>query len=318
MVLQGFGGRGEQMSIKLKMILTGAVIVIAGLGLWGTFTTLQLNSTRSEIAATRLTLAATQIKLDQTNTALNDTSLKLSDTLSTLETTNNQLNGVKSELAATDAKLQDTSTSLSRTQSDLYSTQGLLTQSQQTAAELQTTLTQTQQKLTASQNTLTGLGMVVQASKECHDVSLVDNPAAKDPTLAQLKAFLKQDQTETHAYILGVYDCSQFSRDVHNNAEAAGIRAAEVEVLFKNEPVGHALDAFITTDYGLVYIDCTQPPDTFAHVECGKVYRAEDVSNVSPANIRNDQWWDSLYSNYFYIPTSSGGQAVVSRISLFW
>jgi len=44
---------------------------------------------------------------------------------------------------------------------------------------------------------------------------------------------------------------------VHNNAEAAGIRAASVSVDFEGDEEGHALNVFETIDKGLVYIDCT-------------------------------------------------------------
>jgi len=44
---------------------------------------------------------------------------------------------------------------------------------------------------------------------------------------------------------------------VHNNAEAAGIRAALVNINFDESDKGHALNAFDTIDMGLIYIDCT-------------------------------------------------------------
>ena len=44
---------------------------------------------------------------------------------------------------------------------------------------------------------------------------------------------------------------------LHNNAEAAGIRAALVGVFFEGETTGHGLNVFKTTDRGLVYVDCT-------------------------------------------------------------
>ncbi len=130
--------------------------------------------------------------------------------------------------------------------------------------------------------------------------------------------FLSQDRTETHSYTAGVYDCSQFSRDVHNNAETRGIRAAEVQVWFRNESTGHALNAFLTTDYGLVYVDCTEAPDTIARVKTGKEYRTVEVYGVTGANIRNDYWWDALGS-YYYIPSSrTVGQQVTSNIKIYW
>ena len=138
--------------------------------------------------------------------------------------------------------------------------------------------------------------------------------------------FLSQDQTEKNTYIKDVYDCSQFSRDVHNNAEAAGIRAAEVQVKFRNEVTGHALNAFLTTDYGLVYVDCTGSPDirvdTIARVKAGKEYRAVEINRVTGTNVRNDYWWDTL-SSYYYIPSSfslpwSTRGKVTSSIKIYW
>ena len=114
-----------------------------------------------------------------------------------------------------------------------------------------------------------------------------------------------------------MYDCSQFSKDVHNNAEAEGIRAAEVLVWFKNEDIGHALNAFLTTDYGLVYVSCTEAPDTIARVKTGKEYRAVKLYRITGTNVRNDYWWDAL-SSYYYIPSSTGGHSVTESIEIYW
>lgn len=98
-------------------------------------------------------------------------------------------------------------------------------------------------------------------------IELINNPNAANPTYAELIAFIEEDFTDAHLYadsfdVLATtaevpYVCSDFAEDVHNNAEAAGIRAAWVGIEFVGEEVGHALNAFETTDRGLVYIDCT-------------------------------------------------------------
>lgn len=91
-------------------------------------------------------------------------------------------------------------------------------------------------------------------------ILLVDNPAAANPTYAELVAFIQQDTTDTNNYLedpLIGYVCADFAEDVHNNAEAAGIRAASVSVDFEGGGEGHAINAFDTIDKGLVYIDCT-------------------------------------------------------------
>jgi hypothetical protein len=224
---------------------------------------------------------------------------------------------INTRLTAIEADLAQARTDLSDTQATLAQTQAKLTQTQADLATAQAALSGTQQQLLVAQETLAGLGITLSASKECYDVTLVDNPRAANPSWGQLMTFLSQDQTETHTYIRDTYDCSQFSRDVHNNAEAAGIRAAEVAVQFKNEIAGHALNAFLTTDYGLVYVDCTQPPDMIARVEVRKRYRAVELDRIAGTNIRNDSWWDSL-SSYYYLPSRTGGELVTSSISIYW
>jgi hypothetical protein len=88
-------------------------------------------------------------------------------------------------------------------------------------------------------------------------ITLVGNPAAVDPTFAQLESFLLADKTDQNTYVPGTYVCANYARDVYNNAEKAGIRAAFVGVEFTGNSEGHALNAFVTTDKGLVFIDCT-------------------------------------------------------------
>ena len=91
-------------------------------------------------------------------------------------------------------------------------------------------------------------------------IELINNPDATDPTYAELIAFIGEDTTDTNDYlenpIIG-YVCADFAEDVHNNAEAAGIRAAWVSLHIEGSDKGHACNAFDTIDMGLIYIDCT-------------------------------------------------------------
>ncbi len=87
-------------------------------------------------------------------------------------------------------------------------------------------------------------------------VYLENNWNAKDITWQELIAFLIKDDTDKYPYKLGSYVCADFAELLHNRAEKAGIRAAFVMVEFTEGP-GHALNAFQTTDRGLIYIDCT-------------------------------------------------------------
>ncbi len=88
-------------------------------------------------------------------------------------------------------------------------------------------------------------------------VDLVNNPDAKDPTFAEVVEFIKADETDKKPYVPGRYMCDLFARDVHNNAEKAGLRAAWVSLELSNPDDLQFCVAFQTTDRGLVYIDCT-------------------------------------------------------------
>jgi septal ring factor EnvC (AmiA/AmiB activator) len=278
----------------------------------------ELASTKTELASTKTELASTKTELTSTKSELASTKSELASTKTELTSTKTELTSTKSQLTSTKSELASTKSELTSTKTELTSTQNQLKSAQQGSSDIQARLSSTQQQLAVAQETLKGLGITLSASKDCYDVVLVDNLKATNPTWSQLMNFLSQDQTENHTYIKDVYDCSQFSRDVHNHAEAAGIRAAEMVVRFKDELSGHALNAFLTTDYGLVYVSCTEPPDTIARVKVGKEYRAVELYRITGTNIRDDYWWDTLGS-YYYIRSSTGdGHRVTSSIRIYW
>lgn len=88
---------------------------------------------------------------------------------------------------------------------------------------------------------------------------LINNDEATPPTWQELMAFLEADTTDQKLYNVDSFACVAFAEELHNNAEAAGIEAAFVGVQFEDREIGHALNAFNTTDRGLVFIDCTSP-----------------------------------------------------------
>ena len=105
-------------------------------------------------------------------------------------------------------------------------------------------------------------------------IELANNPNAQNPTYTQLISFIKGDTTDSNEYVEegpGAYVCSDFAEDVHNNAEAAGIRTAWVSIDFVGGGEGHSLNAFETIDRGMVYIDC-QNGDAVAYFEIGRKY----------------------------------------------
>jgi len=135
-------------------------------------------------------------------------------------------------------------------------------------AQMEAELTTAQQELSSAKLTISSLESELELYKDTwgsvvssdvqppyQGADIVNYETASNPTWAQLLDFLRNDRTDEKAYVPGVYMCGDYARDVHNNAEQAGIRAAYVAI----ELVGadHALNAFKTTDRGLVFIDCT-------------------------------------------------------------
>ncbi len=164
-------------------------------------------------------------------------------------------------------------------------------------------------------------------------IELIPNPNATNPTYAELVAFINEDTTDSKPYLKGETTlarvCADFAEDVHNNAETKGIRAAWVSIDFIGGGDGHAINAFETTDRGLVYVDCTgaslgerlrqiledsssQTPsskptsrDSIAYVEIGKEYGCIDIDKAkSPSYVFYDEYkqkWqerDSLIIEY--------------------
>ncbi|MBP1708095.1 MAG: hypothetical protein H6Q39_1819, partial [Chloroflexi bacterium] len=157
---------------------------------------------------------------------------------------------------------------------------------------------------------LTGCGMLSPFSRNPHfiyedgallvdgsdqPIEVINNPGAADVSYAQLLQFIREDPTDQIKYVSRGADtgekafvCSDFAEAVHNYAESAGIRAGYASIDWEDGQIGHAIDAFETTDQGLVYIDCTGKSlysqiedsedgaagswDKVAYVETGKKY----------------------------------------------
>jgi uncharacterized membrane protein YsdA (DUF1294 family) len=165
----------------------------------------------------------------------------------------------------------------------------------------------------------------------CYDdagdfIVLINSEDASDPSYSELVGFLQQDETDLFPYIYtvslpGVYYgspeshvdleriqsiidgtaqpgdphvCADFAERLHNNAELAGMRCAYVSVTLAT--VGHACDAFQTTDRGLVYVDVTgwvgdEPhPDravSIVSIVVGQSYR--------PVSLFHEAGWQDSY-----------------------
>jgi hypothetical protein len=111
-------------------------------------------------------------------------------------------------------------------------------------------------------------GSAVLVGGDDEPIKVKDSEGAVDVTYAELIDFIRYDRTDQLEYIgrssnegLEPFVCSDFAEALHNNAEKSGIRAAYVSIDFGDEVIGHAINAFGTTDMGMVYVDCTGKSD---------------------------------------------------------
>jgi hypothetical protein len=111
-------------------------------------------------------------------------------------------------------------------------------------------------------------------------VTITNHQNAHNPTMAELKAFLKEDQTENYVYSDTSFVCTNYAVMLHDNAEAHGIRCALVGVEYATPDGGHALNAFQTMDEGLVFVDDTGASNTTGFDRFAKVTMGQPVSEV--------------------------------------
>ena len=166
----------------------------------------------------------------------------------------------------------------------------------------------------------------------CYDdegnfVVLINNSTATNPTYSQVINFLKNDFTDEYPYttdiiplssyllpaeshvdlahIKNIIDgneqpsnpriCCDFAERLHNNAEKAGIRCAYVAIDLSTG--GHAIDAFQTTDRGLIYFDDTGPDQEPHPIRAVKTVDFQVGSKFIPVSLFPERGWDSTYDS---------------------
>ena len=140
----------------------------------------------------------------------------------------------------------------------------------------------------------------VMVGADDHFIVLRNNLNSHKPSWAELKAFLEDDPTDRRAYIAGTYTCGDFAETLHNNAEAAGIRTAIVAIELKSPTMAgailnHSLNAFETTDRGIMYIDDTSSSSGYYADKVASLKIGDDYTCVSIFPQRGQlQTWPSM------------------------
>lgn len=124
---------------------------------------------------------------------------------------------------------------------------------------------------------------------EIQEPQLVNNEEAIDPKWYQMVNFLSDVKAGKEIYHRGFLNNS-FAEEIHNMAETRGMKAAWVTVE-SQDGKWHTLNAFNTTDKGLVYVDFigTEPFGEWAkiaHIVEGKEYSVIRISYAT------GNWWE--------------------------
>ena len=216
-----------------------------------------------------------------------------------------ELSSLRMETGTLEMNLGMADDVLAETEQDLTSARQDLSSVQQELSSSKLTISSLESKLELYEDTWGLIASSVQPPFQGADI--VNNATATNPTWAQLSDFLLRDKTDQKDYVSGVYMCGDFARDVHNNAELAGIRAAYVAVELPS--AYHSLNAFQTTDRGLVFIDCTgreasQPRPS----SCDKTVNVGLGKSYVPKSLVPECGW----------PTIWGDMGTILDMEIYW
>lgn len=264
---------------------------------------------KTEYQELQTKLQGTEDKVTQLEKKLQEADGEMTRLKSIAAEIDSQLSITTRELASTTRELASTNIAIKANQQELTSAKSALTANQQELVTTQNALIVALERLKLYQETLgikvfSGTQPRIAKNKVLgSQVNLINISGARDPTWQQLRTFILTDKTDSKAYVPLFFDCVSFAEELHNNAEAFGIRAAFVAVNFQDTDVGHTLNAFKTLDRGLVYVDSTGEgfkPSKGRSVGFDKiVYVAKDKEFGSISLGENTPLDYDSYKNYY-------------------
>jgi Tfp pilus assembly protein PilO len=295
--------------MKTALLVVGIIVlVVCALGYY--FTHQSLTSTKEMLQDTKATLQETQTQLQSTTASLEETQNELEYTTDSLGEARQELEAQKTQtekyVQLYDSALEE----LGELSGELEVINDKYSSLQEANQNLESTIEDLQKQLDVYKDTL-GTQVFSGVLPPYNvgylaDLALIDNSNATDCTWEELVDFLREDDTDKNIYVDNVYMCGSYAQDLHNNAEAAGIRAAFVAIHFY-EGDSHACNAFKTLDKGLVYIDVTGSSGGIRATHYDKKARVEK---------------DKTYLLTLIFPSSSiyypPGESKVKSIEIYW
>ena len=130
-------------------------------------------------------------------------------------------------------------------------------------------------------------------------VNITNNHYAVDVSYDEVISFIKADKTDEHQYVRDNFMCGEFATMVHNNAERSGIRAHVVVVIYNDEDASHMINAFNTTDKGMIFIDCTGT--TLGNTHMDKEVTLNENENAVEKSVYGELNHTARSVNRFYV-----------------
>ncbi len=163
-------------------------------------------------------------------------------------------------------------------------------------AKYQTDMAGAQTQIGELNSNLASLQSNYDALEQSYNNLLNGSSGLRNPSWAEVKAFITQDATDKILYNINTFACSGYAILIRDHARQLGFRSAYIQLEFPGS-AGHVLNAFQTTDYGLVYIDCTSS-DKVGYVVSGQEYGNIDANAVKTEYISCDgspgDFWQPL------------------------
>ncbi|MBN1690030.1 MAG: hypothetical protein JW901_03305 [Dehalococcoidia bacterium] len=101
----------------------------------------------------------------------------------------------------------------------------------------------------------------------------------------EVLGFLKEDKTDEQEFIDQYFDCISFANDLKERATTHGIKCAVVSMdLTGTKRIGHAINAFETTDRGIVYFDPQTDGQRYG-IEVGGYYTLSERYKITKVDI---------------------------------
>ena len=276
-------------SVIVFMLLPLIVCIVGWI-----MTNATLGRTNAALEEKEQALQETVENLSEAQNSLRDISKSLQETQQALEAQRNQTNEYMKLSESFASELKNQEEELNGLKQKLDSSEQKIQNLQNDIDGVNKELNESKDKLKLYEDTL---GTKVYSdvappykSGNSTTINLLNNQESVNPPWQELEVFLSEDKTDKIPYREDAYVCGNYAQDLHNNAEDKGIRTAFVVVHFYGK-VPHALNAFKTSDRGLIFVDVTGTSSPISLKHLDKIVQVQKDKPYVPRLLIPEEGW---------------------------